>query len=101
RHTRFSRDWSSDVCSSDLYLRQRPDDQPFCLCYHFKAPHGPWEPDARFYDAFQDVEIPIPVAFEQGPPEGAPEALSKTRMSVAEIGRASGREGARSERVAG
>src|SRR5690606_8753044 len=21
RHTRFSRDWSSDVCSSDLYLR--------------------------------------------------------------------------------
>ena len=68
------------------YLRQRPDDQPFCLCYHFKAPHGPWEPDARFYDAFQDVEIPIPVAFEQGPPEGAPEALSKTRMSVAGMG---------------
>src|SRR5690606_13258769 len=23
RHTRFSRDWSSDVCSSDLYLRTR------------------------------------------------------------------------------
>src|SRR5690606_5988040 len=22
RHTRFSRDWSSDVCSSDLFLRQ-------------------------------------------------------------------------------
>src|SRR5690606_40707503 len=22
RHTRFSRDWSSDVCSSDLYLLQ-------------------------------------------------------------------------------
>src|SRR5690606_39876342 len=23
RHTRFSRDWSSDVCSSDLHYRQR------------------------------------------------------------------------------
>src|SRR5690606_41819415 len=23
RHTRFSRDWSSDVCSSDLYYRVR------------------------------------------------------------------------------
>src|SRR5690606_40445526 len=23
RHTRFSRDWSSDVCSSDLYLDKR------------------------------------------------------------------------------
>src|SRR5690606_40729789 len=24
RHTRFSRDWSSDVCSSDLAARPRP-----------------------------------------------------------------------------
>src|SRR5690606_40982183 len=24
RHTRFSRDWSSDVCSSDLHLRWVP-----------------------------------------------------------------------------
>src|SRR5690606_40617224 len=24
RHTRFSRDWSSDVCSSDLELTQKP-----------------------------------------------------------------------------
>src|SRR5690606_35578466 len=23
RHTRFSRDWSSDVCSSDLYAREQ------------------------------------------------------------------------------
>src|SRR5690606_39694971 len=26
RHTRFSRDWSSDVCSSDLALRNQFDD---------------------------------------------------------------------------
>src|SRR5690606_39814792 len=26
RHTRFSRDWSSDVCSSDLHTRQQDSD---------------------------------------------------------------------------
>lgn len=68
------------------YLRHdRPKDGPFCLLYHFKAPHGPWESDARFMDEFTDDEIPIPVAF-QGPPAGAPEALSKTLMAVADMG---------------
>src|SRR2546430_9027787 len=28
RHTRFDCDWSSDVCSSDLVLEQRRDEQP-------------------------------------------------------------------------
>src|SRR5690606_31183671 len=31
RHTRFSRDWSSDVCSSDL---KRNDYTIYCLDYH-------------------------------------------------------------------
>src|SRR5690606_40373041 len=30
RHTRFSRDWSSDVCSSDLYCTCRV--YPSCFC---------------------------------------------------------------------
>src|SRR3546814_5088884 len=97
-------DWSSDVCSSDLpvrfrghtddvigdqaiaYLRQRPEDRPFCLCYQFKAPHGPWEPDPRFYDAFKDVEIPLPPGFGEPQPEGAPEAFSKTTQEIADMG---------------
>src|SRR5690606_41205900 len=28
RHTRFSRDWSSDVCSSDLRSGNQDDDEP-------------------------------------------------------------------------
>src|SRR5690606_39340923 len=31
RHTRFSRDWSSDVCSSDLELGVRPADLPISV----------------------------------------------------------------------
>src|SRR5690606_40074446 len=30
RHTRFSRDWSSDVCSSDLY-QPEPDCEPIVV----------------------------------------------------------------------
>lgn len=68
------------------YLRRRPKDQPFCLCYQFKAPHGPWEPDPRFYDAFKDVEIPLPPGFGEPRPEDAPEAFSKTTQEIADMG---------------
>src|SRR3546814_7418761 len=63
---------------SIAYLRQRPEDCPFCLCYQFKAPHGPWEPDPRFYDAFKDVEIPLPPGFGEPQPEGAPRSEEHT-----------------------
>src|SRR5690606_40448257 len=36
RHTRFSRDWSSDVCSSDL---KRAILQDMCIVLHPYAPH--------------------------------------------------------------
>src|SRR2546422_6207586 len=36
RHTRCSRDWSSDVCSSDLFLN------PHCLCYQSRVGPGQW-----------------------------------------------------------
>lgn len=68
------------------YLRQRPEDKPFCLCYQFKAPHGPWEPDPRFYDAYADVEIPLPTGFGQPQPEDAPVAFSKTTQEIADMG---------------
>src|SRR5690606_39983446 len=31
RHTRFSRDWSSDVCSSDLWIGWQPRKGPLVL----------------------------------------------------------------------
>src|SRR5690606_39754710 len=43
RHTRFSRDWSSDVCSSDLlntYTSRTPgafiEEKSFSLVWHFR-----------------------------------------------------------------
>src|SRR5690606_39796467 len=37
RHTRFSRDWSSDVCSSDLSYYALPYRQDFWLLYYNKG----------------------------------------------------------------
>ncbi len=68
------------------YLQKRPKDRPFCLCYQFKAPHGPWEPDPRFYDAFKDVEIPLPPGFGEPQPESAPLAFSKTTQEIGDMG---------------
>src|SRR5690606_40046191 len=69
RHTRFSRDWSSDVCSSDLHLitdrsdarRDKPEYQQLVHYFCHQQQHGakgatveksvirretPFEPDA-------------------------------------------------------
>jgi len=40
------------------FLQQRPKDKPFFLMCHHKAPHRPWEPDARHQAQFAGREIP-------------------------------------------
>src|SRR5690606_39346226 len=39
RHTRFSRDWSSDVCSSDLLMLNEPN--VHALLGHLAGQHAP------------------------------------------------------------
>src|SRR3712207_9343574 len=38
RHTRYWRDWSSDVCSSDLFLAAPCGDVPGCLVIDIRLP---------------------------------------------------------------
>ncbi|MGH2353585.1 MAG: sulfatase family protein [Chloroflexota bacterium] len=52
--TDFSLDW----------LRRRDPTRPFFLLTHHKAPHRPWEPDARHADLYEGVEIPEPETFD-------------------------------------
>jgi arylsulfatase A-like enzyme len=42
------------------FLKTRPDDKPFFLMLHQKAPHRNWEPDERNQALFKDQEIPEP-----------------------------------------
>ena len=41
-------------------LRDRPKNKPFCLLYHHKAPHDPWETDEKHARLFEGEEIPAP-----------------------------------------
>jgi len=42
------------------FLKTRPQDKPFFLMLHQKAPHRNWEPDARNKALFKDQVIPEP-----------------------------------------
>lgn len=41
----------------------RDKSKPFCLLYHFKAPHRPWNPDSCYMNLFDGVEMPYPETF--------------------------------------
>ena len=42
------------------FLKNRPKDKPFFLMCHNKAPHRPWDPDAKRQEMFADKKIPEP-----------------------------------------
>ncbi|MGH2557996.1 MAG: sulfatase family protein [Thermomicrobiales bacterium] len=46
------------------WLRARDRDRPFMLLCHHKAPHRPWEPDAKHAAMYEEVAIPFPDTFD-------------------------------------
>ena len=54
----YATDVITDLCLD--FLKQRPADKPFFLMYHHKAPHRPWEPDAKHKAMFANRKIPEP-----------------------------------------
>jgi arylsulfatase A-like enzyme len=45
------------------FLKSRPKDKPFFLMCHHKAPHRPWQPDARHAKQWENVQVPEPATF--------------------------------------
>src|SRR5690606_39768803 len=81
RHTRFSRDWSSDVCSSDLAGRDRPGVRR----------HTGTHPADRVQDHVE-VAPPVPLAGPAGLPglaatEGAPTLRQAQRSEERRVGK--------------
>jgi arylsulfatase A-like enzyme len=46
------------------FLEDRPRDQPFFLMCHHKAPHRPWQPDAKYAKKWENVPVPEPATFD-------------------------------------
>jgi arylsulfatase A-like enzyme len=80
------RGYAEDVVGDQAlaYLQQRPKDRPFCLLYHFKAPHRNWTPAPRHEKEFEGVEIPLPRTFAEKL-GGKPEAVRRTEMAIADM----------------
>jgi arylsulfatase A-like enzyme len=45
------------------WLEHRDPSKPFMLMCHHKAPHRPWQPDAKHAHMYDDVDIPEPATF--------------------------------------
>jgi arylsulfatase A-like enzyme len=45
------------------FLKSRTKEKPFFLLCHHKAPHRPWEPDAKHAHLYDGVDIPEPASF--------------------------------------
>src|SRR3989442_8292486 len=45
------------------FLKKRPKDKPFFLMCNHKAPHRPWQPDAKHAHLYDNVDIPEPATF--------------------------------------
>jgi arylsulfatase A-like enzyme len=45
------------------FIDKRPQDKPFFLMYHHKAPHRNWQPDEKHRQQFADYMPPIPASF--------------------------------------
>ena len=64
------------------WLKTRPEDKPFFLMLHQKAPHRAWEPDERNKALFKDQVIPEPETFWDDY-ETRPAALPANQQTVA------------------
>ncbi|WP_422354919.1 sulfatase [Roseivirga pacifica] len=42
---------------------KRSDDKPFMMMLQYKAPHRNWEPDEKYKDLFEGIEMPYPETF--------------------------------------
>jgi arylsulfatase A-like enzyme len=61
KHMGYATDLITDF--SLEFLKKRPKDKPFFLMCHHKAPHRPWQPDAKHAKQFENVQIPEPETF--------------------------------------
>ncbi|RIJ50809.1 DUF4976 domain-containing protein [Maribellus luteus] len=61
-------------------------DQPFCLLLQFKAPHRNWEPDTKYVDLWEDIEMPYPETYNDNY-KGREKTAGDTDMTMDDFNR--------------
>ncbi len=61
QYTGYTTDLIADM-SLDV-LKNRNPQKPFCLLVHHKAPHRNWMPNAKYMNAYDDRDLPLPDNF--------------------------------------
>src|SRR5690606_39370134 len=100
RHTRFSRDWSSDVCSSDLTAEGQEREQPGAQEEPRRGDRSRARGGARGGGAHA-VRASLVAKSPCGRTSSTAVSSTSTASGAAEIGRASCRDGAETSEGAG
>lgn len=76
----------TDLITDDCldWLDRRDPDRPFALFCHHKAPHRSWEPDAKHFTMYDDVEIPYPDTFRDTL-DGRAEVVQAVKMRMLDL----------------
>jgi arylsulfatase A-like enzyme len=59
--TGYATDVITDIAID--FIKKRPQDKPFFLMYHHKAPHRNWQPDEKYRKQFENIVVPEPATF--------------------------------------
>ncbi len=62
-------------------LNKRDKEKPFCMLLHHKAPHRNWMPSPKYFNAFEDDEIPLPNTFSDNYAGRPPAAEADMRIN--------------------
>jgi len=76
----------TDLITDDCldWLERRDPDRPFALFCQHKAPHRTWEPDAKHFTMYGDVEIPYPDTFRDDL-AGRAEVVQAVKMRMLDL----------------
>lgn len=58
--------YTTDIITDQAmrFIENRPQEKPFFLMYHHKAPHRNWQPDEKHRKQFENYMPPIPSTFD-------------------------------------
>ncbi|MGB3733622.1 MAG: sulfatase [Ilumatobacter sp.] len=76
----------TDLITDDCldWLDARDPDRPFALFCHHKAPHRTWEPDAKHFTMYDDVDIAFPDTFRDDL-AGRADVVQAVRMRMLDL----------------